>query len=314
MEVTSSNFKEILPELENVINKSTFLSIDCEFSGLNVVSEINAFDTPKQYYEKIRKNCKDFLVIQYGISAFRFEPADGGFKQQTYNFYIFRRPINRNIPDQRFLCQTSSINFLTSQGFDFNKLFKSGISYLNVSEETDYRDKLEERQKIRNNQFSPQQSSSEVVPVPDDVQPVIDDVMRKLGEFLDSDSTELELPKCNAFVRRLIYQTTAQKYKNKIILQTKQMKNKDRILIATKFKSKEQHEEMEKERFDKEMTDLDDFIGFTKVLRIVVDSGKLVIGHNMCLDFLHTIDKFLTPLSRDYDEFKECAHSLFKNV
>jgi poly(A)-specific ribonuclease len=183
-----------------------------------------------------------------------------------------------------------------------------------VSEETDYRDKLEERQKIRNNQFSPQQSSSEVVPVPDDVQPVIDDVMRKLGEFLDSDSTELELPKCNAFVRRLIYQTTAQKYKNKIILQTKQMKNKDRILIATKFKSKEQHEEMEKERFDKEMTDLDDFIGFTKVLRIVVDSGKLVIGHNMCLDFLHTIDKFLTPLSRDYDEFKECAHSLFKNV
>jgi poly(A)-specific ribonuclease len=109
-----------------------------------------------------------------------------------------------------------------------------------------------------------------------------------LGEFLDSDSTELELPKCNAFVRRLIYQTTAQKYKNKIILQTKQMKNKDRILIATKFKSKEQHEEMEKERFDKEMTDLDDFIGFTKVLRIVVDS----VNVSNQSEYLFSIQKF----------------------
>lgn len=31
----------------------------------------------------------------------------------------------------------------------------------------------------------------------------------------------------------------------------------------------------------------------------------------MCLDVLHTIDKFLTPLPNDYEEFKECAHGLF---
>lgn len=31
----------------------------------------------------------------------------------------------------------------------------------------------------------------------------------------------------------------------------------------------------------------------------------------MCLDVLHTIDKFLTPLPEDYEEFKECAHGLF---
>ncbi|RZB38999.1 poly(A)-specific ribonuclease PARN [Asbolus verrucosus] len=313
MEVTSSNFKEILPKLEEDINRSTFLAIDCEFSGLNVVSEINAYDTPKQYYEKVRKNCKEFLVIQYGLSAFRFEPSDGEFKQQSYNFYIFRRPVNKNIPDQRFLCQTSSINFLTTQGFDFNKLFKSGISYLNITEESDYRDKLEEKQKLRNNQISSQQNS-EVIPIPDDMQPMIDDILRQLGEFLDTDGVELELPKCNAFMRRLIYQTTAQKYKNKILLQTKQLKNKDRILVATKFKTKEEQQEIEKKLFEEELTVLDDFIGFTKVLRLIVDSGKLVVGHNMCLDFFHTIDKFLTPLPVDYEEFKECAHSLFKNI
>lgn len=72
MNVNIADFKDLLPEIEKVINNSTFLTIDCEFSGLNAVSEINAFDTPKQYYEKVRKNCKEFLVLQYGISAFRY--------------------------------------------------------------------------------------------------------------------------------------------------------------------------------------------------------------------------------------------------
>ncbi|XP_967921.3 poly(A)-specific ribonuclease PARN [Tribolium castaneum] len=314
MEVTSSNFKEVLPEIEKVINSSTFLAIDCEFSGLNVVSEINAFDTPKQYYEKVRKNCKEFLVLQYGISAFRFDASDKNFKQQSYNFYIFRRPINNNIPDQRFLCQTSSINFLMSQGFDFNKLFKFGISYLNISEESGYRDKLEERKKFRSNQNNTPQQNQDIVPIPDDVQPVVDDFMKRLSDFLDSDDDELELPKCNAFVRRLIYQTTGQKFTNKIVLHTKQNKNKDRILVASKCKTKEEQQEIEKRLFEEELTNLDDFIGFTKVLRIIVESGKLIVGHNMCLDFLHTIDKFLTPLSVNYGEFKDCAHSLFRNV
>lgn len=97
------------------------------------------------------------------------------FKQQSYNFYIFRRSINRNIPDQRFLCQTSSINFLISQGFDFNKLFKSGISYLNIAEETNYRDKLDDKQKTRSNQSSGQKS--DLISIPEDKQDFIDDIL-----------------------------------------------------------------------------------------------------------------------------------------
>lgn len=55
--------------------------------------------------------------------------------------------MNKNVPDQRFLCQTSSIDFLISQGFDFNKLFKEGISYLNLNEENKYLQYLEEKPK-----------------------------------------------------------------------------------------------------------------------------------------------------------------------
>lgn len=65
------DFDEALPQVEEAINNATFICIDCEFTGLNTVSDVNAYDTQKQYYEKVRNASKDFLVIQYGISAFR---------------------------------------------------------------------------------------------------------------------------------------------------------------------------------------------------------------------------------------------------
>lgn len=97
---------------------------------------------------------------------------------QTYNFYIFRRPINRNIPDLRFLCQSSSIHFLVSEGFDFNKLFKEGISYLNVFEEEKYRNNLEEAYKKRTESIQSQQNeTNDIIPIPEDAQQFIDEVM-----------------------------------------------------------------------------------------------------------------------------------------
>lgn len=136
------------------------------------------------------------------------------------------------------------------------------------------------------------------------------------------------LPKCNSFIRRLIYQTVEAKFKNKVSLETRTV-NRDKIFVATRPKTKEEKEREEQKRVKAELKDLDDALGFTKVLRALVNSvvtlffqfyfvyyffvlqNKLVVGHNMCLDVLHTIDKFLTPLPNDYEEFKECAHGLF---
>lgn len=70
----------------------------------------------------------------------------------------------------------------------------------------------------------------------------------------------------------MIYQTNAQKYSNKILLKTVQNKNKDSVLVATKFKSLEEQEEIERKLHEEDLTVLDDYIGFTKILRIVVDS------------------------------------------
>lgn len=96
------------------------------------------------------------------------------FKQVGYNFYIFRRPVNRNVPDVRFMCQSSSIEFLSSQGFDFNKLFKEGISYLNINEEQKYRQNLQDSEKLRANSSNAPQ---DIIPISNEDKPFIDKIV-----------------------------------------------------------------------------------------------------------------------------------------
>lgn len=65
------DFNDVLPQVEEAIRNATFLSIDCEFTGLNTVRDINPYDTQEQYYKKVRNTSRNFLVIQYGLTAFR---------------------------------------------------------------------------------------------------------------------------------------------------------------------------------------------------------------------------------------------------
>ena len=91
------------------------------------------------------------------------------YNQQSYNFYVFPRPLHRGAPDCRFVCQASSIAFLANQGFDFNKLFNHGIPYLTSIEEEKLKKKLEEKQRIR-------EEGLDLVPIPDHEKPQIEDI------------------------------------------------------------------------------------------------------------------------------------------
>ena len=58
--------------MNEVIENATFLSIDGEFTGLNSGPDAGAFDTPAQYYAKLRSGSMDFLLVQFGLSVFTF--------------------------------------------------------------------------------------------------------------------------------------------------------------------------------------------------------------------------------------------------
>jgi hypothetical protein len=68
----------------------------------------------------------------------------------------------------RFLCQASSLDFLSKQNFDFNKLFKEGISYLKSDDENKLKaillEKREQRRQsnqVQNRLFAERSSTKE---------------------------------------------------------------------------------------------------------------------------------------------------------
>lgn len=106
----------------------------------------------------------------------------------------------------------------------------------------------------------------------------------KIDKFLETDESELELPRCNAFFRKLIYQTRDEKYSDKISLETRQIE-KDRILFVTKLKSKEEERQLEKNKYDDQLNELENLIGFSKVLKIIINSVGFFLVPRYILQF-----------------------------
>ncbi|WP_411024375.1 CAF1 family ribonuclease, partial [Salmonella sp. s58760] len=110
------SFKDTLGIIYSAVEEADFLAIDGEFSGLSdgpAVSMLtNGMDTPADRYSKLRKHSMDFLLFQFGLCAFRYDQSQSKYFTKTFNFYIFPKPFSRVSPDIKFVCQSSSIDFL----------------------------------------------------------------------------------------------------------------------------------------------------------------------------------------------------------
>ncbi|CAF4900755.1 unnamed protein product [Pieris macdunnoughi] len=306
MEVTRNNFKEVLPLVSESIEEADFLVIDAEFTGLINGKDVSMFDSPEEYYLTLLNGSTEFLLIQFGLCAFTWDEKTKKYQNDAYNFYLY--PRGRPGPDKMFLCQSSSLDFLASQGFDFNKLIREGISYMTEPTETRLRENLTERQKSYSNDKG-------TITIPDECKAQIEDICKKVGVFVKENKTnEMEVDRCNAFVRRLLFQELGSRFKNDVFLETKVLENKDRILKVTRMSSSDERKNKDDEKKEKEWEDLEEAVGFSKIARLISQSGKLVIGHNMLLDLLHTLNHFFQPLPVDYPSFKEFAHCMFPRI
>ncbi|KAG2455827.1 NAGAB acetylgalactosaminidase, partial [Polypterus senegalus] len=146
-------------------------------------------------------------------------------------------------PEERYhkLRKSSSIDFLASQGFDFNKVFCIGIPYLNQEEERLVREQYEERRSQSNGVGTPSfispNSSKGPVIVPEEHKVFIEKVIYPKGIHVETVETKQE--------------------------------------------------------------ELNDSVGFSRVVHAISKSGKLVVGHNMLLDVMHTINQFYCPLPEE---------------
>lgn len=78
------------------------------------------------------------------MEIFPFSDDPDTFTYRSYNFYVF--PQNR---EQIFKCSGSCMSFLAEQKFDFNKLFREGVSCCTQDVAKQLRAKYDERKKSR---------------------------------------------------------------------------------------------------------------------------------------------------------------------
>ncbi|KAI5623602.1 poly(A)-specific ribonuclease PARN isoform 2, partial [Silurus asotus] len=324
MEVTRQSFKDTLGIIYSAVEEADFLAIDGEFSGLSdgpAVSMLtNGMDTPAERYSKLRKHSMDFLLFQFGLCAFRYDQSQSKYVTKTFNFYIFPKPFSRVSPDIKFVCQSSSIDFLASQGFDFNKVFRNGIPYLNQGEESQLREQYEERRNQSNGVGTPSYisptSCKGPVNVPEEhkdfISTVVSTVMSlSLSLFLSlSFSLSLSLSLSLRFQRKLIYQTLNWKTSENVV---KLVFQKERFIQISKV-DEEERKRIEQQKYEREQEELNDAVGFSRVIHAISKSGKLVVGHNMLLDVMHTIHQFYCPLPEELDDFKEVTMCVFPRI
>uniref|UniRef100_A0A182PQJ4 Poly(A)-specific ribonuclease RNA-binding domain-containing protein n=1 Tax=Anopheles epiroticus TaxID=199890 RepID=A0A182PQJ4_9DIPT len=301
--------------------------MDCEFTGLASDRTIFPFDTPEEVYLKMVENSPPYIIVQFGLCAFRVEPpAEGDQDAQPrvsykcYNFYCY--PKGRT---QVFCCQGESMRFLADNGFDFNRLFREGLSYATEAEEQRYRADLKDRQATRaanilaaaeseQNEEVPkagEPNDVNMIPVPAEHQQQVDDTAASIEEFLQSDRSELIVGSCNAFQRKLIYQMIEQRFQRKVSTSTVSLENNQKAIKVERKRSTKEEQALDEQRRIRENEDLETNVGVSLVLQELAKARKLVIGHNMLLDLFYVLRQFFKPLPADYQEFKKLVKEYF---
>jgi hypothetical protein len=121
LQVTRSNFTAVLPAVRQALQDCHFFAFDCEMTGLFLQGQDDyVVDDVTDRYVKAAAAAEQFLVVQFGLSAFVWQPESNSYNVRSFNFHLFPSP--QEDVDSRFLCQASSLAFLASQGFDFNKV------------------------------------------------------------------------------------------------------------------------------------------------------------------------------------------------
>eukprot|EP00898_Chlorokybus_atmophyticus_P000942 jgi/Chlat1/1849/Chrsp141S02188 len=315
MDVTRENFEEVFPAVREAVNACEFVAIDTEFTGLGLSPsrKVDALtDALEDRYLRIAESARNFLIIQFGLSAFTWDSTLNRYIARTWNFYTFPRPAYGF--DLCFTSQASSLNFLMSQGFDFNKWVRDGVSFLPI----EYKDRV-----VRS-LLEPRQRQAVVIKDRD--KEFVEGVLQTVTAWLQSpEQQELTLGPYNGFQRLLVYQELESAFNStKFIVEKLEGHSRDvqmKLIRATPAEIEayevgldchfaclhlqQPTQLLQINKLQQKKQDLHEAEGFTRVIRMLASSKKPVVGHNMLLDLSYTLHQFLRPLPQSYEDFKQ---------
>lgn len=139
MLLTRENFQSSLPAVIQLLKSCSFVSFDLEFSGLFHArgARQTPLDTTAQRFRSAHASTGDFFPLQLGLSIFS-QSAESWIAQPISIHLIPTEDERRS-----FAVLPSSISFLASNGFDFQKSFANGVGWLTVEREQQLLQELE---------------------------------------------------------------------------------------------------------------------------------------------------------------------------
>lgn len=304
MNVTRHNFSKHLSELQKDLQLPTcrFVAIDTEFTGLspNEHEREQFLDTLEERYRKVKRAGESFLVTQFGLATVHLDQREH-FHIKTWNFYVFPRPYGSL--DERFLCQASSLQFLSEHGFDFNKFIKDGIPFVNLSKTPIMKKRLQRRidglTKVNND-----------LHLSDDGLVFQNDFKQQLDEWLNGGAKKGEklfVPTKNSFHRMIVHETA--RAKSSFLYSEAAEGGVQVLYLSTKEK-----DELISAKVQQMREEMNDAIGFSRVIEMLSESKLPVVGHNALLDFVYVFRQFYRPLPDTLAEFKTQLLELFPTI
>ncbi|XP_023704440.1 pre-piRNA 3'-exonuclease trimmer isoform X3 [Cryptotermes secundus] len=304
VEITRNNFEEKYPEIEGRLRSAVFVAVDTEFTGLlsDPAFKPSLFDTGSERYGKLRRSTEHFLIMQVGITAFRFIEDKNKYKASKYTFYVFPRSFASI--DNIFMCQSSSLEFLCQNHFDFNKFVYDGVPYLNQKEEAHLRKELSKGSLFH--------QLDRTVDLDDEksIQLVCSRVAKWAASAVQGDTLDLNnLDICQGDIRLsyVMHKELRQRFPDIWsfpeggLIRVKKISHMQRKALE---ENEEQHKTLEE-------TVMHSLLGFSRLFKLLTELKKPIVGHNILLDLMIMYNQFHEQLPTRLNDFKEEIHRLF---
>lgn len=326
MNVTEHNFHDAHILLKRLLPDAAFVSIDLEFTGLGRARPSH-LDTPVARYANARADAEAYPPLQCGVCIFRRTPGekkDSSEKTQKprwqsipFNFNLYPRavyvPEKARFPfqDRTLVLQASTVHFLLGHGFNFQRCFEEGVSWLRADDEKILRDHVSEQRRVR-------RMGRRV-----DISPSAEDVLAAkavrtaVTEWLDRSpaSTDksliaaLELPRLPV-QRRLVFDMLRDDFPS-IVAGTISTHAGVKLRVERMASPEEAQRKRETEEAMEVGDVVDRHVGFRVIMDLLRESGVPLVVHHGLMDVTKLFANFVKPLPENIVEFKKEMREAF---
>ncbi|KAK9372510.1 ribonuclease H-like domain-containing protein, partial [Lipomyces chichibuensis] len=337
MDILWANYNEVLNVIYTQLSEASFVSIDCEFTGLRLADKaaspdghlngpsdaagegdeihdengnatatgaasVDQLATIQSRYSDYRVAAEAFQIIQLGLCIVQANQDTGEYVMLPYNFYVSPiLPLKFGI-DRRFLFQMSAAAFHLRNRFDFNKWLANGVPYLNRDEQTQI-----EARALR---FITQEF--EDIHVDHSGQQFLDSALPGLDAWANDPNPEtswFNIAVSNSYQKRIVHQTIRKSYP-----QLYGLGRRNFIQIRRKNKNDSIESVKSIEKYNKLMLEVNQYAGIRHIFDHLSHIKIPIVGHNVFVDLINIYAKFVSSLPSSIEEFAHQMSSLFPMI